>query len=246
MYKNETGGSYAGWYYVTGVIYNDPDSTYGGCTLTDGTNAISVYGLKDSTGATRYDAMSIKPVKGDTVKLYGQVGSHYKNVQMHNSNVIEHTAHTAEHTYQDGKCTQCFAKEPVAGELLESLNIYGSTGTLASDSSKITWTGTHVEFINTKGGTPIRTSDTNHYRLYAGGNIIVNGLNGATISKVVINCQNTDYANAWSTATVTNGTVSVSGTTVTITLTSPTSSITVAYPASSQSRLTGVEITYAE
>lgn len=140
LYVNENGGEYAGWYYVTGVIANDPGATYGGCIITDGTNSISVYGLKDSTGTNRYDAMANKPVKGDTVKLYGKVGAHYSTIQMHNSNVIELTAHGDSHNYVDGKCTKCFEDEPVAGTTTVTVKYTGTTtGNMAdgNNASKV-------------------------------------------------------------------------------------------------------------
>ena len=99
LFKNETGASYAeAWYNVTGTITEISSTKYGTCVITDGTNSISVYGLKDSTGTNRYENLEVKPVVGDTVQLYGQVGAYKNGVQMNNSNIIVHTPHTCDYT----------------------------------------------------------------------------------------------------------------------------------------------------
>lgn len=138
LYKNDTGASYAkNWYYITGWITALSSTKYGTCVITDGTDSISVYGLKDSTGSNRYEYLDVKPVVGDTVKIYGQVGAYKTDVQMNNSNIIEHTVHSectdftaatcnklakcvlcgkttgdyADHTMVNGVCSVCGQKE---------------------------------------------------------------------------------------------------------------------------------------
>ncbi|MBR5818243.1 MAG: bifunctional metallophosphatase/5'-nucleotidase [Clostridia bacterium] len=64
-------------YYVLVTITDTPNSTYGNCNVMDSTGTIYVYGLKDSTGSSRYDALAVKPKKGDTVLLLGKVLLYY-------------------------------------------------------------------------------------------------------------------------------------------------------------------------
>ena len=90
LYKNESGALYAPYkYYIVGTITDDPN-TYGACTIEDATGTIYVYGLKDSTGDTSYSNLLVKPVKGDTIKIYGQLGAYRNGVQFNSSNIIEH------------------------------------------------------------------------------------------------------------------------------------------------------------
>lgn len=133
LFKNANGSSYApNKYYIVGRITELTSTKYGTCQITDATGTIDVYGLKDSTGANRYENMDVKPVVGDTVKIYGELGAYYQSVQFNNSNVVEHTPHTtcefseatckekatcaicgktegdfAEHNFVDGTCSVC-------------------------------------------------------------------------------------------------------------------------------------------
>ena len=104
-YKNNTGSSYANVrYYISGIIIDLTNTKYGNCTLTDGVNTITVYGLYDITGANKYEDLDVKPVAGDTVKLLVEVGAYYSTVQIANCYIVEHTAH-GECTYSAATCT---------------------------------------------------------------------------------------------------------------------------------------------
>ena len=106
LYINETGGSYTpNYYYVTGTIVEFTGSNwakYGGCVITDGTTNFAIYGLRDSTGEKLYEALDVKPVVGDTIKVYGQIGAYKSSVQIEKGWIKEHTAH--EHDYSEGAC----------------------------------------------------------------------------------------------------------------------------------------------
>lgn len=80
----------SGKYYVTGTIKNVYDTTYGNMYITDGTNELCVYGLYSEDGNTRYDAMEVKPVAGDTVTVYGVIGA-YNAAQMKDGWLTAHT-----------------------------------------------------------------------------------------------------------------------------------------------------------
>ena len=99
-------------YYVTGVISDVYGTTYGNMKIVDeNNNEFTVYGLYSADGATRYDAMTVKPVKGDTITVYGVIGAYQQTAQMNNGYLQSHTAHT--HDYADAtcilpkKCTVC-------------------------------------------------------------------------------------------------------------------------------------------
>ena len=67
------------YYKITVTIKSAPDATWGNCDVTDGTNDICVWGLyMDNNGqqGARYDAMEYQPVVGDTITIYGSVGTY--------------------------------------------------------------------------------------------------------------------------------------------------------------------------
>lgn len=121
------------------------------------------------------------------------------------------------------------------------MDIKGTTGTLAGDSNSITWTSGDVTFTNIKGGTAIRTSDSNHYRAYSGSGMTISVAEG-TISKVVITCVS-GYQDEMETSFTNAGyTVSTSGTTVTVTGSGSSFTAT----ASAQTRLSKIAVTYTK
>ena len=121
------------------------------------------------------------------------------------------------------------------------MNIYGSTGTKASDSSYITWTSGDVTFTNTKGSNAIRTSDTDHYRVYGNGKMTISVAEG-TISKVVITCAS-GYESVMETSFKNAGyTVSKNGTVVTVAGSGSSFTAT----ASAQTRLSKIAVTYSK
>ena len=82
-----------GKYYVTGVITEVYQTVYGNMKLTDEAgNILTIYGTYSADGATRYDALEVKPVAGDTVTIYGIVGQYNGTPQIKNGWIVEHTA----------------------------------------------------------------------------------------------------------------------------------------------------------
>lgn len=65
-------------YYVKAEIKSIDKADYGAMTIEDPTGTLSVYGTYSSDGAKRYSELDEKPVKGDTVLLYGTI-QNYKN-----------------------------------------------------------------------------------------------------------------------------------------------------------------------
>ena len=64
-------------YYVEATLGDITSSTYGNCSLLDGTYSLGVYGLYSNNGAVRYDGMKNKPVTGDKVIVYGILNNFY-------------------------------------------------------------------------------------------------------------------------------------------------------------------------
>lgn len=81
-----------GKYYVTGVITEVYNETYGNMKITDAAgNILTIYGTYDADGTNRYDAMEVKPVAGDTVTIYGVVGQYNDTPQVKNGWITAHT-----------------------------------------------------------------------------------------------------------------------------------------------------------
>lgn len=127
-----------------------------------------------------------------------------------------------------------------AEETTETVAIAGTTGTINGDK-EISWTSNDVTFTNVKGSTAFRTSDSDHYRVYAGSTVTISAPGG--ISEIVITCTSSSYATVMQTSATNSGyTATLSGSNVTITCTDSPSSIT--FTASAQTRLSKVVVTY--
>ena len=127
--------------------------------------------------------------------------------------------------------------QPSGDSVTESLNIYANKGSLAN--KVITWNGTNFTFSNAQGSsaTTIRTSDTDHYRIYQGSDIKFTASNGKKFTKIVITCTSNDYATALKNTL--GESASASGTTVTWT----GSAETITANATKQSRINKIEAT---
>ena len=147
----------------------------------------------------------------------------------------------------DSTCDTCGTamgsqpSEPV--EKTETMNIFGTTGTLNGGES-ISWTSGDITLTNKKGGTAIRTSDSDHYRVYAGSTVTVSTSSGK-ITKLVITCASSSYATVMQTSLNNNGySATVSGSVVTVDIsTAPVEEIT--FTASAQTRLSKIVVTYS-
>ena len=106
----------SGKYYVTGVITEVKDTTYGNMYIADENgNTLYVYGVYSADGSTRYDAMELQPVVGDTITVYGVIGQYNGTAQMKNGWVTEHiVTEVPEET--EPEATEPEATEPEATE----------------------------------------------------------------------------------------------------------------------------------
>ena len=85
-------------YYVTGVVEEIANSTYGNINIKDEAgNKFYIYGVYSADGETRYDAMETKLVVGDTVTLYGVIGRYNETAQMKNGWLVKHLATGCRH-----------------------------------------------------------------------------------------------------------------------------------------------------
>ncbi len=144
-----------GKYYVTGVITEVSNTTYGNMYIADENgNTILIYGTYDATGANRYDAMANAPVAGDTVTIYGIVGQFNGTAQIKNGWIVEHTpagsvtppAHTCESVCPTcGKCTdedcaetvcadKCPGHTPVVAETTYTLTVPAKGSSWSADT----------------------------------------------------------------------------------------------------------------
>ncbi|MBQ8811635.1 MAG: hypothetical protein IJZ70_04940 [Bacteroidales bacterium] len=133
--------------------------------------------------------------------------------------------------------------DEVGESVTETLTIKATTGVLASDSKSISWTGTNFTCVNEQASSSnaIRTSDPDHFRVYAK-SVLKFTATGKTFTKVVVTCTNTSYATVLQTSATNAGyTATVSGSDVTITSASAVSEISMT--ASEQTRINKVEAT---
>ena len=128
----------------------------------------------------------------------------------------------------------------------ESMNIYANKGTLSGKT--ITWTSTNFSFKAEQGSNTnaIRTSDTDHFRVYQGNKVTIAALNGLKMTKIVVTTSGSSYNTPLvnSVKTVSGATTSVNGTTVTITLANPAESIS--FSTTAQVRLKKIAVTLEE
>ena len=99
----------------------------------------------------------------------------------------------------------------------ETFAIAANQGTL--NDKTITWNSDNFVFTGKQANSTsaIRTSDTDHYRVYAGSSFSITGNNGQKITKVVITVTESKYAEVLVNSISSNGiTATVNGTTVTL------------------------------
>ena len=232
-------------YVITGVIDDkDHPSDTGATTITADGQSIYITNIHNADGTIRHDAFTVKLKNGDTITVSAKIAKNGSGeVQLHETRLASHTdLNPADHTCDIcGGVVESGSTE--SNEIIESLNIYGTTGTLAGDKSNIQWTSNGVTVINkkTSGSTAIVNSDSDLFRVYANSTFTISATN---ITKIVITCTSGSYATACknSFTSVVGLTATVSGSVVTITLESPADSIMVT--ASAQFRLNKVEVTY--
>ena len=204
------------------------------------------------------------------ITLYGNIGLHDEQVRLYGAYLTEHTVTTpatcqnaalcdicgvetqaqlkCKDTNDDGNCDNgCglpVENEPVNPETpvetTVSMDIFANKGSLTN--KVITWTSGDVTVSNAQGSstTAIRTSDSDHHRVYKSSTLKIS-VSNATLTKVVITCTS-GYVNGVSNGAKNAGySVETNGTVVTITGSGETE---ISFTASEQARITKVEVTY--
>lgn len=124
----------------------------------------------------------------------------------------------------DNKTKEVTVKQKAAGAaepILETAEVAGTTGTKSSDGNSISWDFENFTITNVKGSTAIRTSDSDHYRVYQGSTLTFTAKNGKKFTKIVITCTGSSYATAMKNtlgdaATVSGSTVTWTGSATTV------------------------------
>ena len=72
-------------YYVTGVVTDIYNTTYGNMKIKDAAgNILTIYGTYSADGKLRFDAMTTQPAVGSTVTIYGIIGQYNNTPQIKN------------------------------------------------------------------------------------------------------------------------------------------------------------------
>ena len=144
------------------------------------------------------------------------------------------------HNYVDGVCSVCGEAQP----LEITIPVTAITGTLAGDSSSISWQADGFQFITYKSGSTsaIRVTDSDHFRVYAKNKVEVSSQNGQLLKKVQFEATTTDYATVLSQQTAEGWTASVDGTVVTFTSVNGAESLII-NSVSAQVRINSVIVT---
>ena len=93
-------------YYVTGVITEVYNTRYGNMKITDEFgNVLTIYGSYSADGSTRFDALEVQPVAGDTVTIYGIIGQYNGTPQIKNGWIVAHGVNTPAETLPEEEIT---------------------------------------------------------------------------------------------------------------------------------------------
>ena len=145
------------------------------------------------------------------------------------------------HNYVDGICSVCGEAQP----LEVTIETFANTGVLDGTAS-ISWTNSGFQFTSYKASSTsaIRTSDADHFRIYAHNKVVVSGLNGELLTKVQFNATSDSYATVLGGCAAEGWVASVDGTVVTFTATAANGaeSLTIE-DVSAQARVSSVIIT---
>ena len=150
-----------GKYYVTGVITEIYNETYGNMKITDAEgNILTIYGTYNADGTVRFDAMETKPAVGDTVTIYGIVGQYNGTPQIKNGWIcednsdklsiadalvlgasMEHNTYTEDKYYVTGVITEIYNETygnmkltDAEGNILTIYGTYNEDGTVRFDA----------------------------------------------------------------------------------------------------------------
>ncbi len=202
---------------VSGKITEVKNDKYGNVVIADADGkSILVYGLYSSNGVVRYDAMTTKPVVGDTITVLGIVGK-YDDAQLKNAWLIAHT------TAAGGEQGGAQGGEAPTGDATISFADTAIRTEFSTEAQK--WVSNGITFTNEKGASTSNVADySNPVRCYKSSNIKVDF---AGMKTVVFVCNNTSYADALKAMTVSGATVTADGKNVTFTFAAAVDTFTI-------------------
>jgi len=151
------------------------------------------------------------------------------------------TVNALGHNYVDGACSVCGEAQP----LEVTIETFANTGVLDGTAS-ISWTNGGFQFTSYKASSTsdIRTSDADHFRIYAHNKVVVSGLNGELLTKVQFNATSASYATVLGGCAAEGWVASVDGTVVTFTATAANGAENLTIEdVSAQTRVSSVIIT---
>ena len=236
--------------------------------ITDGTAEILIF--RTTTKVSVGDVITVKGVIGvySNKNQIAQGSSTVEITQVHTCDYNDATCTTPAtckycgattgdiaadaHDYVNGICSICSGVDPdYAGEVVvpstETAAIIANTGTLSSDSKSISWASENFTFVAEKGtnNNNIRTSDSDHFRIYQGNNFIISGKNDENISKIVFTTTSNDYATVLVTSLTQAGyTATANGKIVTLVASTAVTSVT--FTTTAQTRVSSIEISYTK
>lgn len=152
------------------------------------------------------------------------------------------------HTVEAGTCDRCGTEVGGSNTPVEntvSLNIYANKGVKGNGDKEISWTQGDVTVKNEKdkSTTAIRTSDSDHFRVYANSKLTIS-VEGGAIKEIVITATSSSYATALANSLKAAGyTATASGSTVTVTVTGANVA-SVEASMGAQTRIKSVKVTY--
>jgi hypothetical protein len=178
-------------------------------------NTLTLYGTYDATGANRYDAMTVKPVAGDTITVYGIIGQYSNESQMKNGWITEHIPGEGEPE----------PDEPTEGASA-TLDFNTEANRTSQDSNSQVWQANGIVFTNQKNASGTAVADYSPIRLYQGSSVTVEYAGMKKIEFVCDTYKNS-YASALQASIGSQGTVTVSGVTVTVVLSEAVDTFTI-------------------
>ena len=126
-------------YYVTATVATISKKWFGEMTLVDSTGSISVFKSLNADGTVKYENMTEKPMKGDTVKMLVNVKNFGGTYELHDAWIIEFT----KNPFELGKYTEMTIADARNAAKGEFVNI---TGVVA----QITYANSNVPSANGK------------------------------------------------------------------------------------------------
>ena len=188
--------------------------------ITDGTNTVYCYRL----------AANVKV--GDVIVVTGKVGSYNDAKQI-----------------AAGATAVIIQKAPEEEEVViegEKFSIAANTGVLSNENKTITWTSDNYTIANNQGASTsaIRTSDADHFRVYAKSDFAVSAKNDKKIVKVTIVCQNEGYATKAVESLTTDGAKATAEENV-LTIVAEAGVAAIEFTATAQFRVTDIYVVFA-